>query len=139
MSKYDPLKEFLDKQNVSEVPMTFAAVEAVVGSPLPPAAYKHRAWWSNNRDSSVVTQAWWDAGFKTSDVDMTARRLIFRRRSDATGGSGIIAGDHIAEPSPAYAVRGRHPLFGALKGAARIVEVTDLTQPADPDWGKATR
>jgi hypothetical protein len=30
----------------------------------------------------------------------------------------------------------RHPLFGALKGATHIPSGVDLTEPADPDWGK---
>jgi hypothetical protein len=30
----------------------------------------------------------------------------------------------------------RHPLFGALKGVTRIPPGVDLTEPADPDWGK---
>jgi hypothetical protein len=29
-----------------------------------------------------------------------------------------------------------HPLIGALKGTVRIAPGTDLTQPADPEWGK---
>jgi hypothetical protein len=30
----------------------------------------------------------------------------------------------------------RHPLLGALKGLLRVTPGTDLTKPADPDWGK---
>jgi hypothetical protein len=30
----------------------------------------------------------------------------------------------------------RHPLFGALKGMTFIPPGVDLTEPADPDWGK---
>jgi hypothetical protein len=30
----------------------------------------------------------------------------------------------------------RHPLFGALKGFTRVPSGVDLTEPADPDWGK---
>jgi len=30
----------------------------------------------------------------------------------------------------------RHPLFGALKGITFIPPGVDLTEPADPDWGK---
>jgi hypothetical protein len=30
----------------------------------------------------------------------------------------------------------RHPLWGALKGTMKIAPGTDVTQPADPDWGK---
>ncbi len=33
------------------------------------------------------------------------------------------------------AVSKRHPMFGALKGLVRIAPGTDLTAPADPDWG----
>jgi hypothetical protein len=29
----------------------------------------------------------------------------------------------------------RHPLFGALKGLLIVMPGTDLTEPADPDWG----
>jgi hypothetical protein len=31
---------------------------------------------------------------------------------------------------------GRHPLFGALKGMTFVPPGIDLTEPADPDWGK---
>ena len=30
----------------------------------------------------------------------------------------------------------RHPLFGALKGVTSVPPGVDLTEPADPDWGK---
>jgi hypothetical protein len=30
----------------------------------------------------------------------------------------------------------RHPIFGALKGVTFIPPGVDLTEPADPDWGK---
>jgi len=30
----------------------------------------------------------------------------------------------------------RHPLFGALKGMTFVPPGVDLTEPADPDWGK---
>ena len=30
----------------------------------------------------------------------------------------------------------RHPLFGALKDVTFIPPGVDLTEPADPDWGK---
>src|ERR1700741_907616 len=40
-------------------------------------------------------------------------------------------------PAPTDGTKsGRHPLFGALKGVTRIPHGVDLTEPADPDWGK---
>ncbi|MEA2825501.1 MAG: hypothetical protein QOF03_1983 [Alphaproteobacteria bacterium] len=32
--------------------------------------------------------------------------------------------------------RCRHPAYGALKGYIRLVAGTDLTEPADPEWGE---
>jgi hypothetical protein len=34
------------------------------------------------------------------------------------------------------AVSKRHPMFGALKGLVRIAPGMDLTDPAEPDWGR---
>jgi hypothetical protein len=31
---------------------------------------------------------------------------------------------------------GRHPIFGALRGTITIAPGVDLTEPADPEWGK---
>ena len=40
-----------------------------------------------------------------------------------------------SEQARSYTTELRHPLFGALKGAIRIVPGTDLAEPADPEWG----
>jgi len=43
------------------------------------------------------------------------------------------------KPSPSSssgAESGRHPLSGALKGMTFIAPGVDLTEPADPEWGK---
>jgi len=40
------------------------------------------------------------------------------------------------EPLPPAKNKERHPIFGALKDITRLVPGVDLTEPADPDWGK---
>jgi hypothetical protein len=40
------------------------------------------------------------------------------------------------EPLPHAKQKERHPLFGALKGVTLIPPGVDLTEPANPDWGK---
>jgi hypothetical protein len=40
------------------------------------------------------------------------------------------------EPLPQAKKNERHPLFGALKGVTLVPPGVDLTEPADPDWGK---
>ena len=93
--------------------MTFREIEKMTGAKLPPKAQHHRAWWSNNPSNNVMTKVWLEAGFESAQVDMEARKLVFRRVAkshEATGG--------FAEPTPKpYATKeGRHPAFGALKG-----------------------
>ncbi len=121
MGKYEPLTEFLKQQTGSEVRMSFAQIERVIGSKLPPVA-RHRAWWSNSPSNNVMTQAWLDAGFRSEQVDMESGELVFRR-------------DELAAASPAINI-GRHPLFGCMKGTVHIPDGVDLTAPADPEWGE---
>jgi hypothetical protein len=128
VSKYDALGTFLKSQRNDRVPMSFAEVERVTGGKLPPSAAKHRPWWSNNPDNSVMTRVWLDAGFESEQVDMAGRKLVFRRvRKPVDSSDGESGG----------AAEGKyHPLSGALKGLMHVAPGTDLTKPADPDWGK---
>lgn len=122
MSKYTALGQYLKKQDRDLVPLSFAEIERITGTKLPPSAHKHRPWWSNNPDNSVMTKVWLDAGFESEQVDMPARKLVFRR---------------VRKPAAAAQPAGEkpfHPLYGLMQGLVRIMPGTDLTQPADPDW-----
>ncbi len=125
MSKYGRLGEFLRSQRTKEVPMTFAEIERVIGTKLPASSPQYPAWWSNNPSNNVMTKVWLAAGFRTEQVDTKGRRVVFRRVEQSS--------NKPLAPSKT----GRHPLFGALKGLARVPDDVDLTAPADPDWGKA--
>jgi hypothetical protein len=137
MGKYSRLGDYLRAQTRSEVPMTFAQIERVIGAKLP-ESHKYRAWWSNNAFNSVMTKTWLEAGYRTERVDMAGRKLVFRRVTASPKSSGFSEGENVGFRSAA-GVEGtspRHPLFGYLRGLMRIPPETDLTQPADPDWGK---
>jgi len=127
MGKYSRLGEFLRSQRSKEVPLTFAEIERIIGDKLPPNSPQYPAWWSNNPTNNVMTKVWLSAGFRTEQVDVKSRKVVFRR-----------VGQSLPEPPshPAAEKGERHPLFGALKGLARIPPGVDLTEPADPDWGK---
>ena len=130
MGKYEPLGEFLRKQPTSEVPMSFQQIERVIGNKLPRSATEHRAWWSNNPDNSVMTKAWLDAGFRSEQVDMASRKLVFRRAENVRPPGGNSAtGEGTAGAK-------RHPLIGWMKGTFTIAPGVDLTEPADPHWGE---
>jgi hypothetical protein len=128
MGKYENLGAFLQKQRAREVPLTFREIEKITGVKLPPKAQHHRAWWSNNPSNNVMTKVWLEAGYESALVDISARKLVFRR----------IIKEPNEEPSPKLepvTKKGeRHPIFGALKDITRLVPGVDLTEPADPEW-----
>ena len=127
MGKYERLADFLRRQRATLVPMTFSEIERVIGDKLPPLSPKYPAWWSNNPSNNVMTKEWLRAGFRTEQVDVKARRLVFRRIEAARGD----------EPSPIQAPEGQHPMVGALRGSVVVADGVDLTAPADPDWANA--
>jgi hypothetical protein len=133
MSKYDPLGAFLASRSASETPMTFAEVEDVIGAPLPAAAGKHAAWWSNNPQNNVMTQIWLDAGYRTERVDLGGRKLVFRKVGSTR------SPPHAAPPStPSVPARPRPGLLDALRqelrGTVRVRAGTNLTAPTGEAW-----
>ena len=78
-SRYAPLTTHLRESGRQEIPMMFEGIERVIESKLPPSAWKHRAWWSNNPTNSPMTRAWTAAGYESASVDMAAGKLVFRR------------------------------------------------------------
>ena len=125
MGKYSNLGKFLREQKRSAVPMTFADVERVTGHRLPRSA-RYPAWWSNNPSNNVMTKIWLAAGFKTEQVDIQSKKLVFRK----------VEGDVPAKYPPPSRNEGYYPFYGSLKGLIRIEPGVDITEPADPDWGK---
>lgn len=125
MGKYEPLGDFLRAQKLDEIRMTFREIERAIGTTLPANAPKYAAWWSNNPSNNPMTKVWLDAGFRTEQVDLEGRKLVFRR----VGKSRVVE-----PPAPPDTRRGeRHPMFGALKGLVVIPPGVDLTEPADPE------
>jgi hypothetical protein len=125
MGKYSNLGKFLRDQKRSPIPMTFAEVEKIIGQTLPRSA-RYPAWWINNPSNNVMTKVWLEAGFKTEQVDTQAKKVVFRKADgDAAPKQPKIARDE-----------GYYPFYGSMKGLIRIEPGVDLTEPADPDWGK---
>lgn len=80
MAKYDPLRDYLRKQNSDEFELTFAEMERKIGYMLPKSAGRPQ-WWANTADSDtthVQRRAWGDAGFDAFLI-VGADRVRFRR------------------------------------------------------------
>lgn len=135
MSKYDPLAHHLRESGQVAVPMTFGEIERIIGARLPPSAFKHRPWWSNNPSNSVITHAWLNAGYKSTEVDMPGRTLVFRKTAEGEsgpedGGSGAVIDNSAEAPSTGFF----QSIFGALKGTVTVRPGTDLTAPDSTEW-----
>lgn len=136
MSKYARLYEFLANQRFTEVAMTFAGIEKILQSRLPHSAAEHRAWWANETHGHVHAKAWLNAGYETVQVDMAAKKLIFKRISNNSKKSGAPGLRREPQPPPSSIEKKprRSPLFGVLKGTFTIEPGYDLAQPAMPEW-----
>src|SRR5579864_6922247 len=110
MSKYSALGEYLKHQRGESVPMTFAQIEKITGTKLP-ASSRYRAWWSNNDVNSVLTKVWIEAGFKSEQVDMDKRKLVFRRFGRPSA----------AAEAASAGEKPFHPAYGFMKGLVRIM------------------
>jgi len=85
-SKYEPLGDYLSERPSmqSEVSLSFAEIEDIIGARLPKSAYSYREWWANQADVSTRSQAkaWLNAGFEVATVQQhrDSGSVYFRRR-----------------------------------------------------------
>ena len=131
-SKYAPLESHLRDSGHAHVPMTFSEIEHVIGARLPPAAFKHRALWSNNPSNWVMTKAWLAAGYETENVDMQDCKLVFRKAATHEPASNAGRDSSAGERAGSFA-----DVFGALKDTVTISPGTNLTDPIGEDWNAA--
>ena len=129
MSKYAPLTGYLSSSGMNYIPMTFAEVEEVIGDKLPRSAFEYRPWWSNNPSNHVNANSWLRAGYKTSDVDMARRKLVFRK---ALAGELLVGRSKRTKKDEGASPFSR--IFGALKGTVTIAPGVDLTLPTGEKW-----
>ena len=64
------------------VTLTFAAIEALLGRPLPATAResrRHRQWWHGNVNSPHAWYGWQRVGWRVEAVDLAAEAVTFDR------------------------------------------------------------
>lgn len=78
MSKYRGLTLHLASLDENVWVANFSEIEDVLGFPLPDSAYSYPAWWANQSGGGhSQSSAWQSAGWKTSDLDLRAKRVRF--------------------------------------------------------------
>ncbi len=81
--KYAPFYQWFKNQppEKTAIELSFSQIEEILGSKLPPSAFKHEPWW---RDASAGTShvqaiAWLEAGWRVQSVDLKNKRVGFAR------------------------------------------------------------
>jgi hypothetical protein len=85
MSKYQPLALYLENQRAEIWDARFSDIERILGFALPRSAHQYAAWWANQDPGHSQTQGWRSAGWETSQVDLAAKQVRFRRIKGETG------------------------------------------------------
>ena len=81
MDTYRPLQKYLESlpPDRSDVSLSFAKVEELIGCALPSSARRYAAWWNNERQGRhVQARSWVDAGW-TASADLVAEVVRFSR------------------------------------------------------------
>ena len=80
MGKYNPLTQYLQNQPVEIWDARFSDIERVLGFALPRSAHEYPAWWANQERGHSQTRGWQDAGWETGQVDLSAKKVRFKRK-----------------------------------------------------------
>lgn len=78
-SKYQPLFEYLQKSDRTEITLTFVEIEALMGDSLPETARTQRQWWGNRSKGALQASAWMSAGYIVGEIDLERERITFRK------------------------------------------------------------
>ena len=81
MSKYEPIRKFLEGSSSEGIDVSFGQIEGILGFELPNSAYRHQAWWANEMHGSHShSRSWQEAGWETCQVNTERRTVRFERR-----------------------------------------------------------
>lgn len=125
MSVYEPLKRHLSATDASELRMSFAEIEALLGRPLPASARRHPSWWSNNVGTHVNAMAWRNAGWRTARVNIADEHVTFLRDApvrDYRFAEASSAGVYPSVAEPAAAWWGDAVLTASRPAGRRLIE-----------------
>lgn len=77
--KFDPLKDFLKKQDGKEFTLTFEQIENIIGETLCKSAYSYQAYW-NPSATHILPNTILDAGYKIASVDLVGKNIMLEKQ-----------------------------------------------------------
>ena len=76
--KYYKLRQYLSDTKETVLIMSFSEIEEILGFQLNASAYKYPAIWSNS-DSHPLAVAWLNAGYRSEQLSLSRRTIVFRK------------------------------------------------------------
>ncbi|WP_226018193.1 hypothetical protein [Novosphingobium sp. FKTRR1] len=129
MSVYQPLSRYLKAREQDSWRTSFAEVERVLDRPLPRSAFEHRPWWANQRAGRrSQAQAWLDAGWEMTSVDLVRKTVTFTR-------VGAPAAENAEPASLLQRLVRKTATLGRLIAPSELPE--DTTMPFTPQQAEA--
>ena len=83
VSRYNGLTNYLRFRGAftSNVKLTFARMDGIIGENLPMAAYKSEQWWAN-LPSAPHARGWLEAGWEVQEVNLKEGSVTFKKVKD---------------------------------------------------------
>lgn len=78
-NKYYGLSDYLKHQNKKIITLSFNNIEDIIGADLPPSAFKHHAWWSNDKITHSQARSWIYVGWRTFNIDLYRKLVTFKK------------------------------------------------------------
>ena len=76
--KFSKLKQYLENCGKTEMTLTFADIEAIIGCTLCKSAYNYSAYW-NPSPTHTMPNTILAAGFKVVSVDLVSKSLLLQK------------------------------------------------------------
>lgn len=129
MSIYAKLKTALGAQDGETWEVSFAELERLIGASLPASAFRYPGWWSNNPSNNAMTKIWLNAGWRTGQVDIAARTLVFRRVGPEDQDGVAIRAQAESGRKIATQIRGLGDRPRAFEGLGQAPEIKAMVPP----------
>lgn len=81
IDKFSPLKQYLVSSDKSEITLSFAEIESIIGITLCKSAYTYSAYWlpspTHTMPNTILA-----AGYKIASIDLSGKRIALEKQNN---------------------------------------------------------